>query len=190
MKPDLKPTLWRTMRVLAHPRRLQLLRELFLQAPRTVSECAQLCRMPRVSATLALRQLQARGLIRAERVSRWVRYRPIPDPLVAHAAVVLDAMRDVLTRDKPEWPHIVRTVTAFTHERRIRIIQTLAKQPCTVEQLAVTCHISLPALSRHLDKMQRRNVIRCEAHLWQVQPPSDSFAAVLLDAMLADGMRK
>jgi len=56
--------------------------------------------------------------------------------------------------------------------------------------LAVTCHISLPALSRHLDKMQRRNVIRCEAHLWQLQPPSDAFAAVLLDAMLADGMRK
>ncbi|MFZ4395620.1 MAG: ArsR family transcriptional regulator [Kiritimatiellia bacterium] len=187
MKTDLKPTLWRTMRVLAHPRRLQLLRELLLEAPQSVSECARRGRIPRVSTTMALRQLQARGLIRAERVSRWVMYRPLADPLVAHAAAILDAMRAALKPAQPDWPQIVRAVTSFTHERRIRVVQALAQQQLTVEQLAATCHISLPALSRHLAKLERRKVICCEKHHWQLQPPADPLAAALLAAMLKDG---
>ena len=176
------------MRVLSHRRRLRLLAELFHEAPLSVSECAHRCRMPRVSATLALRQLQARGLIRAERVSRWVRYRPVPDPLVLHATAVLDAMRAALAVKNPDLPCITRTVTAFTHERRIRIVQALTAKAINMEQVAATCRISLPALSRHLDKLERRTVICGENRLWRLLPPANPLAAALLAAALSDGI--
>ena len=190
MTPDLRPTLWRTMRVLAHPRRLRLLAELFRESPLCVSECARRCRMPRVSATQALRQLQARGLIRAERVSRWVRYRPIPDPLVAHAANIDAAMRTALGHRGPDLPQMIRSVTAFTHERRIRIVHALAPESRTMDQLAAACRISPPALSRHIAKLERRAVVRRADDRVTLLPPATELAAALLAAALADGHPK
>lgn len=187
MTPDLKPTLWRTMRVLANHRRLQVLQQLLRRAPLSVDECAKLARLPRTTATTALRQLQARGLIRAERVSRWVRYRPVPDPLVQHAAGILGAMRDALAPKHVDFSPISKAVTAYTHERRIRIVQALHEEPLTQEQLSASCRISLPALSRHLDKLSRRNVICAKAHRWQLATPVSLLAAALLENMLADG---
>ena len=184
--PDLKPTLWRTMRVLAHPRRLRLLAALFKDAPLCVSDCAKCCQMPRVSTSVALRQLQARGLIRAERVSRWVRYRPVPDPLVAHAAVIDAALRDALRPKTVDLSQTVKTITAFTHERRIRIVHALAGGPLTMDELSATCHISAPALIRHINKLLRRKVVHREAALVSLLPPANPLAAALLAAMQAD----
>ena len=185
-KPDLKPTLWRTMRVLANTRRLQLLAELFRNPPLCVSECAKCCGMPRVSTSVALRQLQARGLIRAERSSRWVRYRPVPDPLVAHAAAISAAMRTALGARNADLKSIARVSTAYTHERRIRIVRALATSPRTMDELAAICRISAPALFRHIDKLARRNVVHRDRNRVSLLPPANPLAAALLAAMQAD----
>ena len=187
--PDLKPTLWRTMRVLAHPRRLQLLATLFRDAPLCVSDCAQCCGMPRVSTSVALRQLQARGLIRAERESRWVRYRPLPDPLVAHAPAIDAALRTALRPTHLDLPSIIKIITAFTHERRIRIVQALADGPRTMDDLSATCHISAPALIRHIDKLIRRKVVHREAERVALLPPANPLAAALLATLLSEQAR-
>ncbi|MEI8241903.1 MAG: ArsR family transcriptional regulator [bacterium] len=187
--PDLRPTLWRTMRVLAHPRRLHLLAALFRDAPLSVSDCATCCDMPRVSTSVALRQLQARGLIRAERMSRWVRYRPIPDPLVTHARAIHDAMRDALRPRKTDLPTICWNLTAYTHERRIRIVQALAVGPRTMGELSAACHISAPALIRHVDKLIRRKVVQRAGDHVSLLPPATPLAAALRGAMQADAVQ-
>ena len=184
--PDLSPTLWRTMRVLAHPRRLRLLAVLFWNTPLSVSDCAKRCGLPRVSASLALRQLQARGLIRAERSGRWVRYSPIPDPLVAHASAINAAMRIALRPKNAHLPSIAKCTTAFTHERRIRIVHTLMSGPRTMDALSAACRISAPALIRHVDKLTRRAVLQREADLVSLIPPTTPLAAALLSAVQAD----
>jgi DNA-binding IclR family transcriptional regulator len=186
MPSDLRPTLWRSMRVLASRRRLRLLAELFRNAPLSVSDCARRCHMPRVSATICLRQLQARGLIRAERVSRWVWYRPQPDPLVAHAAEITAAMHAALDKRGADPRSIIRAATAFTHERRIRIVQALVDGEQTLDRLVAVCGISPPALARHVDKLARHGVVARADDRVRLFRPADPLAAALLATALAD----
>ena len=47
-------------------------------------------------ASQELRRLQSRGLVRVERILRYVRYYPESDPLVASAKPILEAMKRVV----------------------------------------------------------------------------------------------
>jgi len=156
----LQPTLWRTCRVLANETRLRILAQIMRAGPAHVAGIMQSCGLSEPKASQHLRLLQSRGLLAATRISRYVSYDAKPDPSVGHAADFLEAMRASLRRRETPAEQI-RAFTAFTHPRRILIVRALAEKAMDGVGLAGTCHISLPALHRHLRKLERRGLVRC-----------------------------
>jgi hypothetical protein len=77
---EMAPTLWRTCRVLANPKRLALIGALIGKPPQTVGAVAASCGLSGAACSLGLRQIQARGLCRATRTGRWVSYALEADP--------------------------------------------------------------------------------------------------------------
>ncbi len=184
------PTLWRTCRILANSGRLLCLRAVLEQPGRTVGDIAEKARISETVASEHLRALQARGLIQASRQSRWVHYAPKPDPLVKSARPLLAALRRaLLTEGKSEAeiiPQSIRTLTAFTHPRRLAILRQLQiVEWATAEHLSASTQISLPALSRHLSKLSSRQLVDCEDHSWRLSRCSGRLEKVLLSLLAA-----
>jgi DNA-binding HxlR family transcriptional regulator len=99
---------------------------------------------------------------------------------VEHAIAVLAALQQAFRRS--DTPQAVRhAVTAFTHVRRIHIVQALANGPLRADTLATLCAISRPALYRHLDKLARRGVVADKPHdTWQLTHPRARLLQELL----------
>jgi len=182
----LKPSLWRTARVLANLRRLRVLHAVSRSGRISVSAVAAQCRLSLPNATQMLRALQARGLLRAQRVGGWVFYSPDPDPAVAFARPLAAALRTALSADAQTRRDILRQLTAYTHHRRIAIVRAVSAGSQTKPAVARACRISAQALTRHLDKLQRRGVIgERDEHLLLLTPASP-LAATLLTLALTE----
>ena len=168
---DLTPSAWRTCRVLANVNRLRLLAAVSQGGPLAVSQAALRAGVPEITATLGLRALQSRGLLTSVRDSRWVRYAASPDPLVSHATDFLSVTTHALQQGETP-ATLAKAFTAFTHPRRVRIVQTLVRSPMDADALSVQCEISPPALRRHLAKLSRRGVVTAtNAHTWRLAVP-------------------
>lgn len=154
----LQPTIWRTCRVLAHRDRLQVLAYVSAHPGVTVSLVARHCRLLVSRASEHLRALQARGLLRAQRHSRWVSYSAGANPSVVHAPPILAAMQAAFARHDTT-NEIFRAVTAFTHPRRPALAAALHGRPQHPEQLARRCGFSIAATLRHLRKLERRGLV-------------------------------
>ncbi len=183
---DLKPTLWRTCRVLANERRLAVLSHICATGPSCVTVVAAATRISQPQATQHLRLLQSRGLLRATRASRWVTYAPVADPLVQHADGMLKAIRQSLKRkDAPA--EVIRALTAFTHPRRLNLVLSLHAQPLSFEQLVARCSISPPALYRHLRKLARRGALEPVADgTYRLSAPPSKLLLALMRLVLSD----
>ncbi len=158
---ELTPTLWRTCRVLAGPTRLELLRRILAAPDLSVSELTAAVGITETRASQELRRLQARGLVQAVRAGRYVRYRPVPDPLVPSAKPLLAAMKAALARDLPEADaQTMRVAKACGHPRRIAIARELLAGPCRASGLRATLGLPWMALGRHLRALQAGGVAR------------------------------
>jgi DNA-binding transcriptional ArsR family regulator len=177
----LQPTVWRTCRMLANEVRLRCLKTVFEHPGITVGEVADRTGMFPEHASQCLRALQARGLIRASRRSRWVSYDAVPDHLVPSAAPVLSAMREALFEKRVPEPDLIKTLTAFTHPRRLSILILLSKRgPATPETLGAAAGISQPAMSRHLSKLKSRGLIHSDNGKWSIIPCQSQPGKALL----------
>lgn len=175
------PTVWRTCRVLANLRRLACLKAVLRNPGECVGTLAASARVGETYASLALRNLQARGLIAARRESRWVRYFPEPDPLVPAAAPILEGIREALLDEQLPAKEVAQILTAFTHPRRLALLRDLTHAgPTAFDALARSCGISPPALYRHLKKLERRSLVRAEQDVWSLARRPVPLAAVLL----------
>lgn len=175
------PTLWRTCRVLANERRIACLKAVLVKPGGVVGEIAADAHMGEDKASLGLRALQARGLILARRESRWVRYFPEPDPLVPAAASILAGIRHALLCDKLPSHRVLHCVTAFTHPRRVAIIKCLQRQgPVSFDQLAKASRMSPTALYRHLNKLERRQLVREVEKRWTLCHEHEHLADTFL----------
>lgn len=180
------PTVWRTCRVLANAGRIRCLKAVLEWPLSTVGEIACRARTSEAVASEYLRALQARGLIRAERKSRWVRYAPEPDPLVKGAGRFLAALRRALLAEGRGETEIIRALTAFTHPRRLDIMWCLLRDGQTsFERLGARTRISSPALSRHLGKLAARGVVTCGDGRWMLSRQPERLLKNLL-SLLAD----
>lgn len=178
---DLYPTIWRTCRVLSNQRRLACLRAVLLNPGDTVGELAHTAALPEDQASLCLRALQARGLLRARRESRWVHYYPLPDPLVPTAAPILAAMEKALLKEKLSETQLIRCLTAFTHPRRLTVLRVLLQNgPTPFMALARKCRISQTALSRHLRKLLERQMVLDGGQGWTLDPDHTQLADLFL----------
>ncbi|HEY9173758.1 MAG TPA: helix-turn-helix domain-containing protein [Verrucomicrobiae bacterium] len=160
MNPQpLRPTLWRTARVLANVTRLRLFAELLRQQPQTVLQLGESLALTQPVASQGLRGLEARGLLKARRVRRYVEYR-IPNTEEAGAlAELVDAFLKTLQNDARPIEKIIELATGFTHPTRIEVYRCLHTEPLSPAQLRPRLGISWPALSRHLIKLLRRGYV-------------------------------
>jgi len=160
--PILQPTLWRTCRVLANRTRLQILELLVQEAPQTVSAVAAHLSLTLPVASQALRALEARSLLTACRIGRRVEYRLGAGSSSDASPTLAATLGAVLRRDAAAKETIFQLATAFTHPRRIEIFRLLRTEPRMLMPLQAATRISLPALLRHLKKLEARGFIICE----------------------------
>lgn len=157
---SLHPTLWRTCRALGGKTRLELFRLVADQPGQTVAELARTVRISRPRASQELRRLQSRGLLKAVREGRFVRYHPVSDPLVPTAKPILQAMLECFRRFHASADsEISKVAAAFSHSRRIAILCELAKGPRSFNQLASATGNSAALLDHHLEPLQQAGLI-------------------------------
>ena len=177
----LRPTLWRTCRVLANRRRLRILGWLLAHPNQSVSSVAQRLRLSLPVTSRYLRALEARGLTRTRRAGPWVCYRPEAHPSVPGAIALLKAIRRVFATADDPVEMIYRNATAFTHPRRLRIMRVLGASGRTMESLRREAGLSRRALSRHLRKLASRRFVVRQADRCRRASPRGRFARVLLE---------
>ncbi len=149
-----QPTLWRTCRVLANRKRLQILARLIRQPNQTVSALAREMKLSMPAASQYLRALEARGLLTCRRVGLRVEYRPT-------AVATGGAGGEILTLPsvRVSWQSgsrlkrsSKRLATAFTHPRRVEVFRAFKNDADSFAKIQAATQISAQALSRHLAK--------------------------------------
>ena len=115
--PASQPTLWRTCRVLANRKRLQILALLIRQPNQTVSAVAERMSLSMPAASQYLRALEARGLLISRRVGRRVEYRPSPGTREGAAEEIVKALRVAFRQRVRPIEAIFKLATGFTHPR-------------------------------------------------------------------------
>ena len=177
----LTPSVWRTARVLANPKRLACLQAVLRSPETTVQDAAARAGLRPNVASLYLRHLQSRGLLAARRESRWVHYAAQSDDSVLHAGRILDGMRAALRTARPPFGGVRRILTGFTHPRRLKILAAIQlRGTADFDVLRVFTGISRPALTRHLDKLRRHGLVCDGDDGWRLAPRPRPLAAVLL----------
>ena len=176
----LRPTLWRTCRVIADETRLQLLWHLFAEGELYVNQLVQRTGATRPNASNQLRALSARGLIAYRREKKNVIYRAEANNGVDFAPDLLEALRQCHKRSMP-FKTVIRQATAFTHERRIEIVRALNGKKLSFGGLRDTTGMSPTALSRHLEKLEKRGFIKRTDGLYRIGRPGNPLGRTLID---------
>jgi len=176
----LSPTLWRTARVLAGETRLELLRRIINQPGQTVSELSRSLALSLPRASQELRRLQSRGLVQAVRKGLTVRYRPVPDPLVASARPILDALEQAFRASPPDNEPVRNTARAFSHEKRLAIVRELIRGPRSVYELQGLLRMPGMTAYRHLHQLENAGVIRRMNRQWELAATEDPLGACLV----------
>ncbi len=102
--------------------------------------------------------------------------------------MLLKALRRALLDANGSDSAIRYTLTGFTHPRRIVILSVLQeRRAACAEELAASTQISLPALSRHLNKLAARQLVRYEKQEWCLIDPPNDLARTLLHLTQSDG---
>jgi DNA-binding transcriptional ArsR family regulator len=175
----LRPSLWRTCRVLASETRLKLLWEIFADGECFVGELGRRVRISDQNASIQLRLLNSRGLISSRRSGMMVLYRTEPNEEVEFSKDLLNALRECCEREVPI-RRVIRSATAFTHERRIRVVQLLSRSPLRPADLESRTGIGARALYRHLAKLEARGCVRRDHGLCRLAVPDNPLGVCLM----------
>jgi len=95
-------------------------------------------------------------------------------------------MRAAFERDDDAVESIFDAATAFTHPRRVEIFRLAQKRPGTIEELHVATAISIPALRRHLRKLEARDFLKHRYDRYYVVSQSDVFRRHLVRLAMAE----
>lgn len=179
----LHPTLWRTCRVLSNENRLKLLWRLMQEGESSMGQLAKSVGMGEPSASMHLRALNSRGLIKAERRKLYVFYSVEANTEVEHASDLLEALR-ICHANGASYSQVVRNTTAFTHPRRISIVRVLSAGGMSTADLSMKTQISPQSLSRHLKKLVLREFVEKKGDLVCLKKQSHPLSKALLRAAL------
>jgi DNA-binding IclR family transcriptional regulator len=124
-----------------------------------VTDAARFLGIPLSVASLYLRALNARGLLRAQRRGREVAYQLGDDPALPETRVLLNALRSSLGHGRRSLEACFDAFTGFTHPRRITIVQAVAQGALRIEDIRAAAGISRRATTRHLRKLIRRGYL-------------------------------
>ena len=179
MSPSSQPTLWRTCRVLANHKRLQILALLIRQPNQTVSAVAERMSLSMPTASQYLRALEARGLLTCRRVGRRVEYRPSAAKTERAADEIVKALRLVFRQRAQPIEAIFKLATAFTHPRRVEAFRALRNGADSFAKLQAITKMPARALSRHLAKLEARGFMKKEMARYVATNQRHPFGRVL-----------
>jgi DNA-binding transcriptional ArsR family regulator len=180
---SLHPTLWRTCRVLANAKRIELLYTLFQHPDLCVFELAEATGIRPEHASLHLRALSSRGLIRQTRRKMRLICRAEANNELDAPAALLRGLKECHSQGMTA-EQVVRQSTAFTHSRRIEIMRVIPESGLSMDALQQQTHISYAALLRHLKKLERRGFVMIGRNLVQRATPPDPLSKALLQIIL------
>lgn len=131
------------------------------------------------NASIQLRLLNSRGLITPYRKGMEVFYRIEANKQIDHAEDLLHALQECHER-RVSIDRVLRSATAFTHERRIQIVQVLINGPRTAVDIKEKTGIKPRALQRHLGKLVSRGFVKKNRNLYQLNTPRDPLGKCLM----------
>ena len=134
-------------------------------------------------ASLHLRALNSRGLIRQQRRKMRLICSSEANKELAAAPLLLQALEACCTQKIPA-EQVVHQATAFTHPRRIEIIQTIPNSGASKNYLHGKTGISYSALTRHLHKLKDRDFLVCGRNFFEKAVPADPLGKALLRIIL------
>jgi len=170
---------WRVCRSISLERRLKLLWLLFDADELSVSQLMLAAEMTQPNTSIQLQTLRAAGFIRFRREEMNVIYRAEADRRVEFSEELLSALK-VCCKQSASFESVIRQVTAFTHERRIEIVQALKSGPLSYNQLLSRGSMNSSALSRHLHKLEVRGFVCRENDAYQIAIPNWQLGKTLL----------
>jgi len=183
--PNGHPTLWRTCRALANKTRLAMLIHIIRHPGLSVTQIANAFDLTLPQASMYLRILNSRGLIRAARMGRYVFYEAKPDESIPAAPAILKAIRESLANEANPAATIYGYVTAFTHPRRILIVKALCGGSLSWQALQKRVRLSKAVLARHLDKLIRRGYVVEDGRLYDASCNDGAMPGTLLRLALS-----
>ena len=136
--------------------------------------------LPLPVASIFLRALNARGLLRASRSGRCVHYRVSPDRSVHGAVALIAALADTFANERRPVQVAFHLLTGFTHPRRLTIVQALWHRRLSRPLLRAATGISTDALNRHLAKLLSRGLVSFADGIYSSASPKICLAATLL----------
>ncbi len=163
-----------TCRVIASETRLKLLDLILENSGHCVEELAQLAGMSAPNASNQLSLLAGCGLIDSVRKQQKVIYRPAENPNSLLMPLRQCAINGTAHR------LIIQHATAFTHERRIQIARCLAGGGKSFDSLLKKTGMTVPAQTRHLKKLLKRNVLAKSNEMYRLNTPPDDLSKALL----------
>ena len=178
----LRPTLWRTCRVIANETRLRLLWKIFEGEELGVGELGRQVGISEQNASIQLRALNARGLITPRRKKMQLFYRAEANLDVEHAEELLETIRMCYEKKMP-LKDIVWMATAFTHPRRIEIVRELMGSAHKFGVLCAATRIARPSLLRHLKKLESRRFVGVHNGAYHLITPKNIFGVCLLKTL-------
>ncbi len=177
--PALSPTLWRTCRVLSGTVRVRLLRQLFDDPNRCVSEMACAAGIGESDASQELRRLQSRGLLQRQAIGAKVLYRPGADPQVSSAAPLLAALRKSMALPPEQDEELICIAKGLSHERRIHLARLLMQGNQTFSNLFLQANLNPAALRRHLVPLREGGWLQRQGRRFVFAPPPHPLARAL-----------
>ncbi len=180
----LRPTLWRTCRVLSNESRLKLLWRLMQEGEMSMTRLAQSVDLSAPSASKHLRALNSRGLIKAERRGLYLFYSAEANAGVDYASELLEALHECYL-NAVSYSQIIRWATAFTHPRRIAIVRALNGTGMPTAALSIKTHISPESLFRHVKKLEKRGFVKKTGEIVCLVGHDMPFGQALLNAALS-----
>ena len=193
-KTGLKPTLWRTYRVLANADRLRLFKAVIENSGNlSVRDYAKLQGLAEDVASVYLRQMNARGLLGVERSYIKVFYNLNRDRSLPKSVELQEALKAYLTGNLADgWEdELVRIFKAFTHFNRLAMIIRLAEGPATLHELNRAAGIVVKSSYHHLRFLCGAGLINIKREwhhpdIYSLNPPTQPIAKLLLKQTLDD----
>jgi len=170
--------------VLANPLRLRVLDAVRGSGPLFVSDVAARCGLTISHASQILRALESRGLLTSRRRGARVLY--VLDPggaLPGHRPLAVALQRELAVA-AADYRTIVWKLTAFTHPRRVAVVQAIARGTHARSGVGAAGRMSQTALQRNLSKLKRRGVLDESDGALHVLKPASPLAAALLSFAL------
>ena len=193
-REELRPTLWRTCRVLANEDRLRLFKAVIEHEGRySVRQYARMFNLQDDVASVYLRQMNARGLLGVRRAEIKVFYNLDQNRSLPQAMELQRMLVEYLggTLEEGWEDRLVRIFKGFTHPNRLAMISQLAKGGATLDELKTSAGCVVKSLAHHLRFLYGAGLIESQTRyhaptLYRLLPQTHPVARLLLKQLLAE----